>query len=51
MGLRGELMQCQCETSTMAQPCKHGGPKAIRTQSGREKIGSVDVREEASWVI
>ena len=49
MGLRGELMQCQCETCTMAKPCQRGA-QAIGTQSGRGKIGSVDVVEEASWV-
>ena len=50
MGLRGELMQCQCETSTMAHPCQRGTP-SDRNPSKKGKIGSVDVLEEASWVI
>lgn len=38
------------KTSTKAQPCQRG-PQAIGTQSGRGKIGSVDVLEEELWVI
>ena len=49
MGLRGELMQCQCETSTMAQPCQRGAPRD-RNPNKKGKIWSVDVLEEASWV-
>lgn len=47
MGLRGEQMQCQRETSTKAQACQPGAV-SDRNPIKKGKIWSVDFRKEAS---